>query len=103
MLTERLDVIVGRYIPPTKKHSPRHSSKLVRMDPKIAAWMTGMRFPCSDEPFPVWCLAMRITKRIISTIDPNAVSIKIPETFGIFLANSWPAKPSKLATGTIAM
>ena len=73
------------------------------MEPRIAACMTGIRLPCTAAPLSslVLCFLIRIKNRIISTIDPSAVSTRIPATFGIFLASSCPAKPNRFAGATM--
>ena len=90
-------------MPPKKKQSPRQRSKFVNIEPRMAAWMMGIRLPSSPFSSSALCFAISTMKRVISTIEPKVVSIRIPATFGILRANSCPAKPRRLAEGTMAM
>ena len=58
-------------IPPAKKQVPKHKSKLARMDPRMAALMMKI---CSLPRL------MSTMKRMISTREPNVVSIMVPMT-----------------------
>ena len=73
---------------------PKHRSKFARIEPRIAARMTG------TESLPFEIKTMNST---ISTTEPSVVSMITPNTLGTFLASSWPAKPIRFAAGTIAM
>lgn len=86
----------SRLIPPTKKQVPRQRSRLAKMEPRMAAWMTGIRLLFVSEE-------IRTINSTISTTELKVVSIKTPSTLGNFRASSPPAKPSKLAAGTIAI
>jgi len=69
---------------------PKQNSKFARIDPRIAARMTGtFRFPPT----------IKTVNKIISTTLPNVVSNITPATFGIFLASSCPPNPTKFAAG----
>ena len=94
-LTPSWKVCSSRLRPPAKKHAPRQSSKLARMDPKIAALIIGIEFSPS--------LVMNTMKRMISTTDPNVTSSKTPNTTGSLRASSWPQKPIRLAAGIMAI
>ena len=59
-------------MPPTKKQNPRQSSRLARIDPRMAARMTGM-----SELSP-GSRASRTMKSTISTMPPRKVSRMIP-------------------------
>lgn len=83
-------------MPPTKKHSPvkdqhmrlrygdqdipRQSSRLAKMEPRIAARITV------TFVFPPWTIST--VNKMISTIDPKVVSSITPATFGNFRASS---------------
>lgn len=73
---------------------PKQRSKLARMEPRMAAWMTGMRFPGERS---------RTMNSTISTTELRVVSSKTPSILGSFLANSPPAKPKRFADGTMAI
>lgn len=78
-------------------HEPRQSSKLARIDPNMAALITWT----FESPLEVLSNTMN---KMISTTEPNVVSRTTAKAlFGIFRENSWPAKPSKLAAGNMAM
>ena len=71
---------------------PKQNSKFASILPNIAARITATFL------FPP---AINTINKIISTILPNVVSKITPATFGIFLASSCPANPTRFAAGTI--
>lgn len=77
------------------KQKPKHSNMLARMEPRMAARITG-----TLVSLPVTSRTMNST---ISTTDPRVVSATTPMTFGSLRASSEPQKPTVLAAGTMAM
>jgi hypothetical protein len=77
------------------KQKPRQSNMLARMEPRIAARITGTFWS-----LPVTNSTM---KRTISTTDPSVVSAMTPSTLGNLRASSEPQKPTVLAAGIMAM
>jgi hypothetical protein len=83
-------------MPPATKHDPKQSSRLARIDPKIAALMT-----CTFES-PTEVLSKTMNK-MISTIEPQVVSRTTAKAlFGILRESSWPENPNMLAAGNMA-
>ncbi len=67
--------------PPIKKQKPRHSNRLARIEPSIAALMTGIRLLSTL----LWSSTM---KRTISTSPPRKVSSKTPRILSVWCLGS---------------
>lgn len=82
---------------PATKHDPRQRRRLAKIEPRMAALMTG-----TFDPF--LSLLSSTMNRMISTTEPRVVSKTTAIAFcGILRESSCPAKPSMLAAGTMAM
>lgn len=64
----------SRFMPPTKKQKPKQRSRFARIEPRIAALMTGIR-----SSVVLLFLDSRIMNNTISTMPPRNVSRRTPK------------------------